>query len=78
MNLNCTISRRWRLSPDRIVGLEALIRWNHPKRGLLLPVDLYSDRGNDRKIVSIGEWLSNRLVPEVYQAWIDEDTRHNK
>ena len=25
------------LSSGRIVGMEALIRWNHPTRGLLLP-----------------------------------------
>ena len=28
------------LSDERIVGVEALVRWNHPARGLLSPAEL--------------------------------------
>ena len=41
----------------RIVGAEALLRWNHPKRGLLAPncfIDLIA--GSDMS-VSIGRWV---------------------
>src|SRR5437764_4991208 len=41
----------------QIVGMEALLRWNHPARGILLPehfIRMAEERGY---IVSIGEWV---------------------
>ena len=35
----CTSSRRCARATASLVGAEALIRWNHPERGLLLPDD---------------------------------------
>lgn len=39
-----------------VTCLEALIRWNHPVRGLLLPGDFISLAEDTRLIISIGEW----------------------
>ncbi len=41
----------------KIVGMEALVRWNHPQRGMLLPeqfIGVAEDRGF---IVYIGDWV---------------------
>ena len=36
-NSSCTISRLCRCKLDRIEGFEALLRWRHPDRGLVMP-----------------------------------------
>ncbi len=39
------------------VGFEALIRWQHPERGLLHPVDFLDDAEDSPQISGIGSWV---------------------
>jgi EAL domain-containing protein (putative c-di-GMP-specific phosphodiesterase class I) len=55
----------------RVVGIEALLRWNHPEHGLLPPgqfVPLLEESG---QIVAVGAWVI-RTACRQNKAWQDE------
>lgn len=45
------------LRSSRITGVEGLIRWQHPARGLLSPADFVSLLENSGMIIPVGEWV---------------------
>jgi diguanylate cyclase (GGDEF)-like protein/PAS domain S-box-containing protein len=56
---------------DRIVGFEALVRWQHPNRGLLAPDVFLQVAEETGLIIPLGEWVLKTAVTTASQ-WHDE------
>lgn len=56
------------VTSGRVIGAEALIRWQHPERGLLLPGDFIPHAERTGLVSAIGEWMLQRAC-DTLQAW---------
>jgi diguanylate cyclase (GGDEF)-like protein/PAS domain S-box-containing protein len=52
----------------QMVGVEALIRWQHPTRGLLAPVEFMDVAEQSGLIIQIGEWVLRTACAQA-QVW---------
>jgi diguanylate cyclase (GGDEF)-like protein/PAS domain S-box-containing protein len=59
------------LGSGSIIGVEALLRWNHPELGLLLPEDFLDVAEDTGVIVSIGAWVIGQALDQA-RTWASE------
>lgn len=52
----------------KITGAEALIRWQHPEKGLVSPTDFVSVLEDTGLIVPVGEWALQKICNQ-YEKW---------
>lgn len=52
----------------RVVGAEALLRWNHPTRGCVMPADFIELAEETGIIIELGQWVLEESTRQL-QAW---------
>jgi diguanylate cyclase (GGDEF)-like protein/PAS domain S-box-containing protein len=50
-----------------VIGVEALIRWQHPERGLLNPIEFLPIIENNPMSIELGEWVINSTLTQISQ-----------
>jgi diguanylate cyclase (GGDEF)-like protein/PAS domain S-box-containing protein len=53
------------LSSQRIVGMEALVRWNHPTRGVLAPASFIPIAEKSGAIIALGHWILDQACRQM-------------
>lgn len=61
------------LSTGKIVGLEALLRWAHPERGHILPMDFIPLAEETGLILPIGDWVLSEVCDQI-RKWRRDDS----
>jgi diguanylate cyclase (GGDEF)-like protein len=59
------------LADDRVTGCEALLRWRHPVRGMISPVEFIPVAEETGLINQLGEWVLNTACAEA-ATWPDD------
>jgi len=59
---------KYRLSDGRLAGVEALIRWDLPERGVVLPSDFIPIAEESNLILQLGEWVLDRVCAD-FRDW---------
>lgn len=59
------------LRTGEVVGAEALIRWQHPEKGLLLPGSFLPDIQGHEVSLELDEWVLEAALQQI-EAWADK------
>jgi EAL domain-containing protein (putative c-di-GMP-specific phosphodiesterase class I) len=58
------------LQDGRIIGAEALLRWQHPELGMVSPAEFIPIAESSGQILQIGEWVLRTAVHQM-KSWMD-------
>lgn len=63
-------------SDHRPIGAEALIRWIHPIRGMVSPMQFIPIAEESNLIIDIGDWVLDTACQQL-KAWAHDELTHN-
>jgi diguanylate cyclase (GGDEF)-like protein/PAS domain S-box-containing protein len=55
----------WDIKANRVIGVEALLRWEHPVRGLISPAEFVPVAEQTGSIVEIGRWVLREAIRDA-------------
>jgi len=56
------------IQSNRVVGVEALVRWNHPEQGLIMPDDFIYVAEQSGLILDLGYWVTE-MACRTFKGW---------
>jgi len=59
------------MATGKVFGAEALIRWNHPEKGLIMPLNFLSIIDNTELEASMGNWVVNEALKQM-NCWLQQ------
>ena len=62
---------KYRAEDGSLSGVEALLRWQHPQRGLLMPADFLPAAERARLMPALGTWVLREACRQL-RAWRDD------
>lgn len=57
---------------ETVVGLEALVRWNHPEYGFISPANFIPVLESSNKIMQLTDWVIEQVCKQI-QTWNEEN-----
>jgi diguanylate cyclase (GGDEF)-like protein/PAS domain S-box-containing protein len=58
------------IKTGKVASMEALLRWQHPKKGLISPIHFIPIAEETRQIISIGEWMLRTACRQM-KEWLN-------
>ncbi len=58
------------VAQQQLIGMEALLRWRHPERGLIPPLEFIKVAEKSTLINQIGDWVFDATCKQI-RAWLD-------
>ncbi len=59
------------LEDESLVGFESLVRWNHPVRGMVSPLEFIKESEENGLILPLGKWILRKSCYQMRQWQID-------